>query len=319
MRYSLPISLNRLRIIPSRALAVPPSEVRGPRGATSLLLILLAISLTSHAQNKKKPQAFGNVVSRQQNKFLDKQVWMGFKAGINLTQANVEKQYAILMPTNYDASLTKKKYDNFNKIGTQATLEFTFNYKQFGFSFQPTYRTSRFTYNNQFEWINTELPTERLVLQYNQEQRLDFADLPFIIKYEFGLDKVKPYAQVGVFYSMLLNATKTVEVTGTDFASGGTNQFTNEPVIVGAKDLFNNNWGLIGGAGVNYNVGNVRFLFDISYRLGMSNVANINNRFSNDRLNGIGDVQDDMRLRNLTFSVGCLFPMRFLSSSFKSM
>jgi hypothetical protein len=282
----------------------------------AVLLLLLAGFVSAHAQNNKKPQAFGNIIGRQQSKFLDKQVWLGLKAGINLTQANVEKQYIILTPTNYNASLTKKNYDSFNKLGSQATLEVTFNYKQFGFSFQPTYRQSRFTYNNRFEWINTELPTERLVLQYNQEQRLD---LPFIVKYEFGLDKFKPYAQVGVFYSILINATKTVEVTGTDYASGGTNQFQNEPVIVGAKDLFDNNWGLIGGAGVNYNVGNVRFLFDVSYRLGMSNLANTQNRFGNDRLSGIGDVQDDIRLRNLVFSVGCLFPMRFLSSSFKSL
>lgn len=284
------------------------------------LLLLLAWGLfNAHAQNKKKPQAFGNVVSRQQTKFLDKQVWMGFKAGINLTQTNIEKAYKVLTPTNYNASLIKKKYDSFNKVGSQATLEVTFNYKGFGFSLQPTYRHSRFTYSNQFEWFNTAFPAERLLLEYNQEQRLDMVDLPFIIKYEIGTNNFKPYAQLGVFYSLLINATKTVAVTGTDFASGGTNQFQNEPVIVGAKDLFDNNWGLIGGAGVNYNVGNVRFLFDISYRLGMSNVANVENRFGNDRLNGIGDVQDDMRLRNLAFSVGCLFPMRFLSNSFKSM
>jgi hypothetical protein len=283
------------------------------------LLLTLGLLSPACAQPGRKSPAFKNKVKSEQNKFLDKQWWLGFKAGANLTQADVEKRYAILTPTNYATSVTDKAYDNFKKVGSQAALEVTFNYKRFALSAQPTYRHSRFTYSNQFEWLNTEQPAERLVLRYDQEQRIDFADLPLVIKYEFGRDKLRPYLQAGLFYSILVNATKTVNVSGTDYASGGTNTFENEPVIVGARDLFDNNWGLIGGAGINYKLGNVRLLLDVSYRLGMSNTANVQNRFGNDRLSGIGDVQDDLRLRNLLFSAGCLFPMRFLSSSFKSL
>ena len=157
-----------------------------------------------------------------------------------------------------------------------------------------------------------------LVQNYHHEQKVEFADLPLLVKYDITGSRLRPYVQVGIYYSLLINAIKTVTVTGTDFASGGTNPLNSDPVIVGTKDLFTNYWGLIGGAGVTYQLGNVRLVLDASYRYGMSNIVNAKNRFSNDRLSGIGDAQDDLKLHNIMVTAGVLFPMRFLSTDFKS-
>ena len=96
---------------------------------------------------------------------------------------------------------------------------------------------------------------------------------------------------------------------------------TNEPISVGAKDLFARSyWGLLGGIGVNYNLGNnVRLNLDIMYKYGMSNITSTDNRYGSDRLAGVGDAMDDLTLDNLSVSIGCLFPMRFLSSGFKTL
>ncbi|MBZ0247470.1 MAG: PorT family protein, partial [Cyclobacteriaceae bacterium] len=273
-----------------------------------------------YAQSQRKPPAgFKKKVKQQQNSFLDKQWWIGLKIGPNLTKATPETRYSVLTPTNYALPITDKKYDGFKKLGSQATLEITFNYKGIGFSFQPTYRLSRFTYTNEFMWDNPENAAEMLELKYDHELRVDYADLPLIVKYDITGNTLRPYVQGGIFYSMLVNANKTVEISGTDFASGGTNALSSEPVIVGAKDLFHKSyWGLMAGAGLHYNLGNVRLVFDASYRIGMSNVTDTKNRFSNDRLSGIGDALDDMKTDNIVLSIGCLFPMRFLSTSFKS-
>lgn len=284
------------------------------------LLALLILSSTLYAQSQRKPPAgFKKKVKQQQNSFLDKQWWIGLKIGPNLTKATPETRYSVLTPTNYALPITDKKYDGFKKLGSQATLEITFNYKGIGFSFQPTYRLSRFTYTNEFMWDNPENAAEMLELKYDHELRVDYADLPLIVKYDITGNTLRPYVQGGIFYSMLVNANKTVEISGTDFASGGTNALSGEPVIVGAKDLFHKSyWGLMAGAGLHYNLGNVRLVFDASYRIGMSNVTDTKNRFSNDRLSGIGDALDDMKTDNIVLSIGCLFPMRFLSTSFKS-
>lgn len=284
------------------------------------VLAFLLLSCIVYAQPKRRPPAsFKKKAKEAQNSFLDKQWWIGLKVGPNLTKATPDTRYSILTPTNYAAVLNDKTYDGFKQLGSQATLEITFNYKGIGFSFQPSYRLSRFTYTNQFMWDNSENPAESMVLHYSHEHKVDYADLPLIVKYDFTSNTLRPYIQAGIFYSVLVNANKVVDISGTDFASGGTNEFSSEPLIVGAKDLFYKGyWGIIAGTGLHYNLGNVRLVLDMSYRIGMSNITNTENRFSNDRLSGIGDALDDMKTDNLVVSIGCLFPMRFLSTSFKS-
>lgn len=283
------------------------------------LLLLLSITFVVNAQQKKKKQ--GGIASKpsQQSKFLEKQFWLGFKAGTNLSEASPIKRYTVTTPTNYAQALNDKVYDSFSKTGSQASLEATFYYKGFSFSVQPTYRHSRFAYSNKFQWTNPDNSAEQLILNYHQEQKVDYADFPLIVKYDILRNKFRPYVQAGVFYSLLINATKSVKISGTDFASGGTNQFANQAIIVGAKDLFDNYWGLMAGAGMDYNLGNVRLVLDVSYWKSMSNISNTANRFSNDRLAGIGDAQDDLDLNNIVISAGVLFPMRFLSNSFKTL
>lgn len=284
------------------------------------LILTILISTTGFSQFKRKSN---NLLPKpkptQQNKFLEKQWWLGFKAGTNLAQAKAIKSYTVMVPTNYSEQLNAKSYDSFLKTGSQATLEATFYYKGFSFSVQPTYRHTRFTYFNQYRWYNNENSAETLELRYDQEQKLDFADFPFFIKYDILRDKLRPYVQVGIMYSMLINANKAVKISGTDYASGGTNQFANETIIVGAKDLFENYWSLAAGVGLDYNLGNVRVVLEGTYLKGMSNITNTKNRFGNDRLAGIGDAQDDLDLNNIVISAGVLFPMRFLSSSFKTL
>jgi len=284
-----------------------------------LLSLIFFIAISAMGQSRKKPTNY-NKNTGKKDKFLEKQWWLGFKAGINLTGADPINRYTVLTPTNYASVLNDKTYDNYNKLGSQASLEATFYYKGFSFSFQPTYRHVRYTYSNEFNWDNPENVVEELVLNYDHEQRIDYADFPLSVKYDLTGSRLRPYVQLGAFYSRLINANKSVEVSGQDFASGGTNEFSNEPVVVGAKDLFNKSyWGMSAGIGLNYNLGNVRLILDLSYQLGMSNITNTKNRFGNDRLSGIGDVPDDLKINNIVISTGVLFPMRFLSNSFKTL
>jgi len=283
-----------------------------------VLIFLFPLTIGMNAQSKKKLGGF-NSKSNQQSKFLDKQWWLGFKAGTNLSNPSPIKRYTVMTPTNYPQASTDKAYESFNKMGSQATLEATFYYKGFSFSVQPTYRHSQFTYSNQYRWDNPENTAEKLILQYDQEQKTDYADFPLIVKYDILKGKIRPYVQAGIFYTMLINANKSVQVSGTDYASGGTNQFNNDPIIVGAKDLFTNYWGMMAGLGVNYNVGNIRFVLDASYWKSMSNITNVNNRYSNDLLSGIGEAPDNLDLNNIVISAGVLFPMRFLSNSFNTL
>lgn len=285
---------------------------------TCLLIALMLLSSLTYAQRKRSPYGGGRPPGSK-NTFLEKQWWIGLKAGTNLTEAVPETRYSAMVPTNYAASLGDKAYDRFNKTGSQATLEITFYVKRLSLSLQPTYRHSRFTYSNQYEWFNPENVAQTLQLKYDHEQKTDYAEIPFLLKYDITGNKLRPYVQAGVFYSFLVSATQTVNISGLDLASGSANPLSYPSVIVGAEDLFENYWGWMAGAGLDYNVGNVRLVLDVSYKMGMSNVTNTQNRFSNDRLAGIGEAQDDLTINNVVISAGVLFPLRFLSTSFRTL
>lgn len=289
----------------------------------NLLLLCFMLALATFAQEKKrKPSAYNQQKqNKEDEKFLEKQWWLGFKAGANLSKVTVEKTYSVIAPTNYEASTIGKKYESFNLVGSQATIEVSFYFKRFLLSFQPTYQHTRFLYANQFVWSSSDEVTNRVELNFEQEQKVDHAILPLIIKYDVYGNRLRPYVQIGAYSAILLNATKSVTMKGIDNAAGGDNEFENEPINVGARDLFAKyHWGLLGGVGVNYNLGNnVRLNLDVLYKYGMSNIVSTENRYGSDRLSGIGDAMDDLTLDNLSVSIGCLFPMRFLSSGFKTL
>ena len=291
---------------------------------TLLLLCCLLITVgMAQEKKRKKPAspAYKEKKAKEDAKFLNKQWWLGLKAGPNWSKVSVEKSYSAIAPTNYEFGTSAKKYQNFDLVGSQASLEVTFYFKGFSFSFQPTYQHTRFLYTNFYSWSSPTESTNHVELNLEQEQKVDHAIIPLIIKYDITGNKLRPYVQIGVYSALLINASKDVSVKGIDNAAGGVNEFTNESIIIGAKDLFaKNHWGLMGGAGVNYNLGNnVRLNVDIMYRYGMSNIVSTKNRYDSDRLSGVGDVLDDLTLDNLAISIGCLFPLRFLSSGFKTL
>jgi hypothetical protein len=90
------------------------------------------ISSTAFAQfssKNKRSKVIGSVTYnkkiKEDEKFLEKQWWIGLKGGVNLSKALVTTSYSALSPSNYELSETKKEYESFNKLGSQLTLEVT--------------------------------------------------------------------------------------------------------------------------------------------------------------------------------------------------
>lgn len=282
-----------------------------------LILSLCAVLYPCDGQTKRKTGRY-NVTNRE-NPFLRQQWWIGLKGGVNASKISVEKSYGVIVPTNYPADVSKKNYKDWKPMGTQIGIEATYFFRGFSASIQPTYSSIRFSYDNQYSWTDSENVTNSLDLHYEQDQQASYVYVPLLIKYEFNVRGVTPYIQAGAFTAFLLDATKSVTVSGVDYASGGTNNFEYEPVSVGARDMFaKKHYGFIAGAGLYYNMGNIRLNLDVQYRMGRSLINSTGNRYGNDRLAGTGDAMDDMLVDTFCVSFGTLFPLRFLSSGFKS-
>lgn len=288
----------------------------------TLLIILIFIlygTVETYAQfNKRRGQPSGR--PDRTSTFLDTQWWLGLKTGVNFSEAVPEQRYAVFSSVNYAASALDKTYNNYKKMGMQAGIEVTFYHKGFSFSLQPNYRRQSFGYENQYTWTNPEVADRELVLHYTQEVNLDYMEIPLFIKYDIlRRAKVRPFIQIGAYYAMLVGAEKAVQISGMNHASGGMNEFEGESLYVGAEDLFiRSSAGLLGGAGINYDLWKIRVIFDIVYRYGLHNISNAQNRYANNRLSGLGDTMDDITLNNLSFNLGFLFPLRFISQDFNA-
>lgn len=280
------------------------------------IILLPALISPATAQKRKSPPKFNNM-NMANAQFLEKQWWLGLKAGTTLSGAVVDKSYSGLSPVNYESPA--KVYDNFSDIGFTASLEAAFSFRQFTIALQPGYRSSRFAYSTAYLWTDYSNPDNRLELTSLQQQRVEHADFPLIIRYDITSTRLRPYVQAGAYYALLIQASKSVQTTGTDYASGGENRFSSPAVSVGATDLFApRHWGLIGGLGASYHTGNIRFTLDVQYRKGMSLANSTDNRFSNMRLSSLGDAMDDMQINTVLVTFGTLFPLKFLSKSFQS-
>jgi outer membrane protein W len=290
----------------------------------SLLLAFLIFTFifeSSAQQSKQKKSAVTINAQKNSNEmFLKKQVWLGLKAGTNLVNPILQHRHGVIQATNYDPTRIHKKYNAFNLLGSQIALEFSYYFHGFTLSFQPGYQQNQFDYTQNMAWSDDSNPLDSVTMHYTHTQKVDYLVLPLILKYEFPGNKLRPYVQAGVYQNILLNATKNVAIRGVDLASGGVDEFKQQSLQMGAKDLFaKNQWGLIGGAGIYYNLGNVRLNLDVQYFYGMSSISNYKNRYDNNLQLGTSDAFDDLSLNALSLSVGCLFPMRFLQTNYKSL
>lgn len=285
-----------------------------------ILIFFLLTTFSDFAEAQKRGRIKSTSSKSKSRKakdpFTQTQWWIGAKFGASLTQAEPTAYYSTFSPTiGNTANSYFKKYEDFKKAGYHAGLNITFFHKGLSFSLQPNYGRQSFSYSNDYEWTDSENPNNRLQLNYKQANNLDYLDIPLFIKYDILQTNFRPFVQIGGFYSSLVNADKTLTITGTDYASGSPNPFESEEIIVGAKDLFlNSSVGLLGGVGFSWDIGNIRVSMDVNYRYGMSNITNAANRYRDNQLASVGDALDDMKLRNIQMGFHILFPMRFLIS-----
>lgn len=276
----------------------------------SVFILSLLVSTKANAQGNRRRTP----TSRRNAEFLDKQWWIGVRGGLSYSKVKPGDRYSVFSSTEGQTNSLDKKYNGFKGAGACAGLEVTFTYKTISLSFQPNYRRQRFSYSNRYEWKDTS-GVVTFDLNYKQDHQLDYIELPLLIKYDILKNEIKPYVQAGFYYGILSTANKKVEISGTDKASGGTN-FNQPDILVGAKDLFiKSSIGFMAGAGVSYDVGNIKVLLDVNYRLGTNNITNRKNRYTNNTLSGAGDALDDLKLRNISVNLGCLLPMRYVNAN----
>ncbi len=248
--------------------------------------------------------------------FLDTQFWLGLKMGVNYTQAFPNSRNTGFSPIDYSSDSLQKSYADFALPGAHMGLEMNFYHRGFSASFQPAYKRSRYSYTNQLGW-NGELPNSRFETQYDIEQRLDLIELPLMIKFDvIRKGKIRPFIMAGGFYSLIASAQKDVSITQIDYSSGSALTSSGGTTTLGVKDSFQNFSGVSAGTGVNLDYWNIRTVFEINYKRSLTSTTRPNAQ--QNELASFGEVNDEVFLRDLSFSLSFVFPFRFIDQQFKA-
>lgn len=267
-------------------------------------------SLDGNAQRKRPQEQFES--------FMKQQWLIGVNFGTNLTQAVPQEDFygisTLSNPEDYE-----KSYNDFSLPGIHAGINIAYYYNGISIGIMPNARRMRFSYEYTYSWEGT-LPTETVEYDYEIEQRLDYFEVPLTVRYDILKKKFKPFVSGGVFYALSMGASKKVTLTETDYATGEAVSVDGGTVFIGVNDSFNRHvYGFMGGIGIGYDSdNNVRMALEFNYRQTFGNIINPSERYTENQLTSVGDVYDDMYLRNVSVNIQFLFPLKYISPQFKS-
>ncbi len=276
-----------------------------------ICLVVFIVGISSaeaQRQNKKRP---GNPVES----FLDTQFWLGLRFGTNITQAYPGERFSGFSPINYNADTLNKTYENYNIAGGQFGIEMNFYHRGFSVSFQPTIKRTRYRYSSALNWDGESI-SSLFELTYTVDQKLDQLELPLVLKYDLiQQGKVRPFLMGGGYYAMILSAQKEVSISQVDYSSGTPLPSEVGITTLGVTDAFRNFYGWTAGGGVNLDYWNIRTVIEIGYKHGFTAATATNVR--QNELASLGEVNDELFLRDINFSVSFVFPFRYIDKTFQ--
>lgn len=139
-------------------------------------------------------------------------------------------------------------------------------------------------------------------------------ELPIMLKYNFGGQKIYPFVSAGVSPSYLIQSSiQNIEGTYTREGEDFSLQPLSQIKTVELKNRFN--YSVLFGGGISYKFGLNYLVIETRYNVGMLNVTDPQNRWREDIKVGrdlkfpTGHVDDDFRLNNLSFFVGVVKPL----------
>ncbi len=280
----------------------------------AVLIVALFFYSTVFGQGERFKPSFNSPFSIPKE-FLRTQWFLGFKFGGNLSPVSSKTSFNGFSPINYDAEELEKDYSA--EWGGHAGIDITFYGKGFSVSVQPNFRRQAYSYKTSFIWGDPT--TQSFNSNQTVEQRMDLLDFPFLVKYDVTRSLLRPFITAGIYYSVLTAAEKNVKITSTDSRVDPPVRLSSQSLSIGNKGAFQDNTtGYILGGGFSWDPGNVRVVLDFLYRDSFSSITTDDSRFSENQLAGIGDIDDEISLRNLNISFSFLFPLRFISQDFTS-
>jgi hypothetical protein len=261
-----------------------------------LLFFTFISSLNAQVEKKKLPD-----------------MYIGFSGGINFTQSVTNESFGI--PSIIDNSGTnnyKKDYQSlFSNFGNQFHFEIWYPLSNiFHIGLCPGIGTYQYNYKTSAQWTDG-LTAVSTVQEVKHNQKLRYFEIPVIFRYVLRFEKISPFLQIGGSYNILMNAQKQAQSTITQ-KSTNTEYNLNSTSIGGdvSSSFIKSKFTVLGGIGAFFDIKIAVISLDVSYHLGLNNITNEKNRYSNPTFSGAyNDVQDNIVLNHIVFNLSVLFPL----------
>lgn len=238
---------------------------------------------------------------------------LGLRGGINFAQPQVLTHYTLFANTSSGDVPASKSYTTlFRNLGSQfgiiAMLQLT---DRTYITLQPSITTHNFTYSTSYTWINPKDVSQTTSLAYKHENSLKYTEFPLLLRQDLTGTRMRPYVQVGGFYSLLQGGMQTTVLSENNSIGQVSTQIPEGTRSGSVSDQYiRSHLGLIAGAGVSYKLEFAMIGLDLQYKRGMHNITNTSNRYNNQSLQGdTFDVPDDISLHALMISVNVIFSL----------
>lgn len=233
----------------------------------------------------------------ERNYVVAPKLLFGLKFGFNFT---------VPFASSTDPDGRSYIFDFTHSRGTQPGIIFEYALtKNFSVIMQLAYIDLRFQYEGSLYSLkgNLENCTHRL--------KLDYAEIPVLLKYQSSKGKLRRYLQSGLFYHYVINANKVLLFDP-----------ENAPPKSARIDIKNKihryNWGLWLGAGIGHDIKiggvSLRLGIEVNFKYGFSNIVNKNNTNEENEIRVFGgyywDIFDNIiKVSNAEISLKVLVPI----------
>jgi hypothetical protein len=255
-----------------------------------------------------------------QNKYdVVPRLLLGFRLGPNFTTVHPGSRIRVFendpaagkvfYDKDYSFHFTRSRGLQWNVI-----LEYALT-RNFSLSLQPALSEMLFKYKNRYEWEG-EGNITRIEAKFNHHQRMNYVEIPLLLKYQFERSKLKPYIQMGGFFGILYLAHKSIESDITQTLTDSKKIDEKETIkdITIMKQIKNYHVGFLlgGGIGIDTGIKGLRLGVEVNYKQGLNNIVDEAHRYDNHKLvYGYYDVFDDMKLRTVDLTIKVLLPISF--------
>lgn len=247
-----------------------------------------------------------------------KQLVIGIKGGVNFTQPTVLKSHSVFSPTlNSNHGATPKKYEPIMKNmafdgGIFLMYRIT---NRLSITLEGLYFQYRYSYKNSYVWFDANDGTT-FTLEQQQFNRLNYFEIPLMLRYDFTIRKITPFVQGGIF-SGFMHSAVTQTVSRQYSSQIAPSEETKNPLTQTNDRFAKVHIGAIGGAGVSFFAGKIMLTVGGNVRYSLlpptGNLHRYNDQASSS--SAYLDVPDNLNLLNLELYASIAVPVSFSEKS----